>query len=156
MDMLLAIVQIISTLILAIGLFVTAKQFYNSNLQERMKNVVSLWNLLNEPEIREIYYKIEYDKFHLDSQFLRSNEEKYLDKMLHVYDLYAKLYNYKLIKIDDIDIIAYEFLCVYNNPEIQRYLIHIESLTAQHNATNPFADFNAFGQKLVAKNRSSK
>lgn len=141
------IAQISAVLIAAIGLFVTAYQVRRSTQQLRYEQISSLIKHIFDNEgLSKVYYKIEYGDFKYNSDFHKSDEEKYMDQLLRHFELASKLYMAGQIKNEQLDIIKYEFLTIYSNPEVNKYLAFLDDLFKHREVKDkPYSKFRIVG-----------
>jgi hypothetical protein len=144
---LLDILQILVFTVAAIGLILNAWQIHISNRQRRSEIVTSVvWKILDSNEISEAYYAIEYGKFKYNSDFHGSEMEQKLDKLIGILDMLAKQYFMGLLKKNDISVISYRYLVIYQNGEIQKYFDFLDSWRKDRGiAEIPFANFRKLG-----------
>lgn len=113
--------------------------------------------MYTDSAIREIFYQIEYGKFKFDSSFPGSKTESTIDRLLSFADLVCDLSLHKAITQQQVDAFQYEFLRVYENPEVKKYL---ETLYTFHRAmetgTHPFGSFVAFCESRLRVRGKSK
>jgi hypothetical protein len=117
------IIQIVATLLAAIGLFFTGFQLRTA-AKERRAGYLSdfLRNFWGDKEITQAYYAFEYDEFIYDpAHFHKSELERRVDRMLESFGVLSKLYCAGLLSLEDISLLEYEFLVVFQNKEIQKY-----------------------------------
>lgn len=126
---------------LAVGVFLTFYQLRKGNIQNRAQFIVNLLTQhTSDPEVLEILYKIEYDKWIFDSEcFENSADERGLDKLLYSFEQISALYELGTIAREDIQLIEYDFLRVYLNAEVQKYFEYL-AITPHRLPTNR-ADF---------------
>ncbi len=145
--------KIIAVLLAVVGLFLNAWQQRKANNQRRMEHVSDLlWKIYDDKELNNIYYKIEYHEFEYNDDFHGSDDEKKLDKLISIFDILAKQYYLGLITIDDIDLVSYEYLVVYQNIEVNKYFQFLDDWFERRGIKNPpFGKFRKLG-KLVENN----
>jgi hypothetical protein len=145
--------NMIAALAAAIGLLFTAWSLRVANFQRRVRIVSDAVSFLYaEPDISDIYYKIDYSNFKYNpDEFLGSTEERKLDHLLARLNVLAKQYQIGLIRTKDLDIIRYEYLMVFENEEVQKYLNHLDDwFKTKKLATPPFHNFRQLG-KILSK-----
>ncbi len=149
--------KITAIFLASIGLFLNAWQQWKVYRQKRIEYVSDvLWKIYDDEELSEIYYKIEYSEFIYNSNdFHGSENEKKLDKLLSTFDILAKQYYLKLITIQDIDLISYEYLVIFQNKEINKYFDFLDSWFDKRGIKNPpFDKLRKLG-KIVENNHST-
>lgn len=149
----------LSILIASIGLFLNFLQMRKNNLQKRAEYMINLYNqYASDPDMIDIYYKIEYGEFYYNEEFHQSPEEKKLDKLLGFFENIAKLYIMKNITftLDDLKYVAYEFLVIYQDKSVKQYLQFLEYWFSQRGITvKPYEAFQKTG-KILEKEMYSR
>lgn len=147
------LIQIAAILIAAFGLFLNLIQLRTGNRQKRAEYILNLYNqYISDDKMLEIYYKIEYQEFEYCNDFHRSEDERKLDKLLHFYDNIAKLHQLKNLTLEDLDYIAYNYLVIYQNSEIQKYLKFLDGWFKDRGLSQkPFSAFQVVGHLLEKK-----
>src|SRR5688572_18513689 len=116
------LLSVVAILIACIGLFLNLLQMQADSRQKRAEYIINLSNqATSDQDIQDIYYKIEYEEFIYDEDFHESDDERKLDKLLEVYENMAKLYQLNNITLDDLDYVAYSYLVVYQDSNVQDY-----------------------------------
>jgi len=99
------------------------KQSRAAAIQKRSEYVIDLYNtFINDKDMIDIYYKLEYSEFRYDVNFHGSEMEKQLDKLLGHFSNIGRLYNLGILAREDLKFLEYEFLVIYQNKNIQAYL----------------------------------
>lgn len=139
------------------GLILNAIQIAWSTRQRRVKQVSDAFlKVYDDEELRDLYYRIEYGKFEYGDHFHGSEDEKYLDKLLALLDTLAKLRRMKLLRPRDLDLIAYEFLQVYQDKSVQKYIAFLENWFAERKVKlKPYRHFCEVGEELQRKMQKS-
>lgn len=146
--------QILGVFIAAFGLLLNARQQRKANLQHRI-DIVSdiLWKIQDDKDICKIYYEIEYGEFIYNANFHSSEDEKRLDKLLSLLGMVAKRYYSKQITKKDLDIIKYEYLVVYQDENVQKYLNMLVLWFKQRGIEHlPYKEFCNLGKILENSN----
>ena len=131
------------------------KQIKKSAIQKRSEYVIDLYStFVQDRDMIEIYYKIEYSKFIYDNgAFHGSETEKQLDKLLGHFTIIGRLYNLGILTREDMNFVKYEFLVIYQNQNIQAYLSFLDRyLKSQQINNKKFEDFRIAGQILEKDN----
>lgn len=103
------------------------KQSKTAAIQKRSEYVIDLYNtFINDKDMIDIYYKIEYSEFRYDGNFHGSDMEKQLDKLLGHFSNIGRLYNLGILAREDLKFLEYEFLVIYQNKNIQAYLKYLD------------------------------
>ena len=118
---------IASILLAVLGLFANFLQIRRGNTQKRAEYIVQLYNeFVNDRDMMEIYYKLEYSKFNYGQNFHGSETEKQLDKLLGHFSNIGRLHFMGVIRRQDLKFLEYEFLVIYQNSNIESYLAFLD------------------------------
>lgn len=144
------ILTVVAVSIAAMGLFLNYIQIRRNAQQKIAEYIVTLYNqYVTDPDLLDIFYKIEYDEFTFEKGSLEYDEEKKLDKLLGLFESIAKLHRMGMIKLDYLQYISYEYLVVYKNDDIRKYLDFIDEWCKEEEySVRPFIDFKSVGQLL--------
>lgn len=115
-----------------------------SNIQARAQIVIDLFaQHISDPEGLDMLYQIEHKKwkFNKDS-FPHSIEERSLDKLLYTFGQIATLFEMGTITRDDLTLIEYDFLRVYNDEEVKKYFSFLDN--TPHNVPTDEGDFSSY------------
>jgi hypothetical protein len=117
-------VALLGLAIATIGVFLAYRQIRQANRHKRAEFVMDFYrHFTGDADIQNIYYKIEYEQFRYDQNtFHNSQEEKQIDKLLHLFCSIARLWKTDVIGINDIGEFAYEYLRVYRNENVKQYI----------------------------------
>jgi hypothetical protein len=131
------------------------KQTKKSAIQKRSEYVLDLYNaFVNDKDMIEIYYKLEYSEFRYDGNFHGSETEKQLDKLLGHFSNIGRLYSLEILTRGDLKFLEYEFLVIYQNKNIQAYLNFLDSwFKARKINDQKFQYFRMTGRTLEADNK---
>lgn len=121
--------QIVALLIAAAGLFLTALQVARQRREQRMHQIIRLRErLYDDSALEQMYRRLErgweypvYPDRPGDTETHDRLEEQ-LDKLLGLFDMVARLYQLRVIRDEELELVAYEYLTVHQNPGVQRYL----------------------------------
>ena len=141
---------ILATIFAGVGLILSAIQLRNATRERRVSKISdALLKLFDDKELSDIYYQIEYDKFIYDEEFHCSPDEKKLDRLLALFDTLAKLRSARLFKKKDLDLIAYEYLVVYQNESVRKYLAFLDEWFKKRGVkTQPFIHYRRVGKEI--------
>ena len=94
-----------------IGLGFTALQIRRAARTQRYQFLLTVTErYFEEKEVREFYYKLNYDKFTFDPKtFLGTEDERLLDGII-----------YNLLSLREVSILGFQVSRVMGNPEVQR------------------------------------
>lgn len=110
--------------------------------------------LYENSEISSVFFDIDYNKFTFNKEILGTEKEVHLVSLLDTLNSLAFNYVNGIINIKDIDetTLGYAISRVYLNPEVQKYLKHVDEHSAniKMNAT-AFGHFRKLGNKLSKK-----
>lgn len=141
---------IIASIIAGIGLILSAFQMARASRYQRVEQSAQLIkDLFDDTDLRTIYYKLEYGTFEYTDGFHESPEEQQLDKLLSRFDSLAKQVQMGIAKIKDLDLIAYEYLVIFQDQEVKAYLHFLDGWYQERGITKkPFQSFREVGRKL--------
>jgi hypothetical protein len=116
-------------LVAALGLFLTLCQLRRDSVRKRAEFIISVFNqYVTDPDTSQIFYLIEYEGFHYGPKFHHSEQERRLDRLLSYFEKIAALYSMGVIRLEDLELVRYEFLRVYKNRGVQDYFRHLDTL----------------------------
>lgn len=116
------IISAASFLIAATGLFLNWWQLRLGGIRKRAEFIVSVFNqYVTDPLASDIYYEIEYGRFQYGKDFHRSENERKLDRLLTYFEKIAALYELGTITLQDLELVRYDFVRVYQNAAVQEY-----------------------------------
>lgn len=143
-----------------VGLLLNSFQLARSIREKGIEKVSNAVQLLHADEVMwETYTSIEYDWFKYEPKnFHGSIDEIKIDKLLAHLDSLAKLKLENLIKLKDLDLVAYEYIKVYKNAELSKYLSALESKdyydeksgTSYEFSRTTFRNFREVGEQLTS------
>lgn len=157
--MIVDVAQIVALLIAAVGLFVTATQVWMQRREQRIGQIMRIHErLYDDAEIQAMYRRLErglgYPIHPTDAveQVEHDRLEEQLDKLLGLFQVAARLYQMRLVVAEELDLIAYEYLTVHQNPDVQDYLTAVEaSNKARRMQIEPVRAFREVGDLLQDK-----
>jgi hypothetical protein len=121
-----------SFLIAAVGLFLNWWQLRAGGIRKRAEFIVSVFNqYITDPDSSQALYDIEYEKFKYGKRFHDSDEEKRLDRLLSYFEKIAALYHMDIITLDDLELVKYDFVRVFQDTNVQRYFETLDSYPAE-------------------------
>jgi hypothetical protein len=141
-----------------IGIFLTLRQAHQSRKTQNAAFFKDLYStMFSDPDIREAYYQIEYRRFAYDETFHGSALEPKVDRLLKFADLVCRLYQNKMIGKFEMKAFEYQFLRVYENDQIQKYLKFIKDYSQKvERVEEPFRNYkNWCGKEVVLLQRSA-
>jgi hypothetical protein len=141
-----------------IGIYYTNLQMRSNYKTQKAIFFKDLYSTMySDPEIIQIFYKIEYDKFIYSSDFHKSDDEKRLDRLLSFLDLICNLYEQKIITDHEMESFRYRIRRVYINYNIQSYLVFLENFFPQTGAeTRPFQSFVSYCERTIRETYRDK
>lgn len=120
--------QLAATTFAALGLLLTAWEISRSVKERRIERVDRVrQEVFGNTDAREIYYLLEYSDFKYTDDFHESVQEKQLDMLLCLFDTLAKQVDMGLLKLVDLDLVAYEYMVIYQDDNVQAYLAYLDS-----------------------------
>lgn len=131
------------------------RQAKKSAIQKRSEYIIDLYNtFVNDKDMVDIYYKLEYSEFNYDNNFHGSDTEKQLDKLLGHFSNIGRLYFSDILTREDLKFLEYEFLIVYQNRNIKTYLNFLDNwFKIRQIKDQKFEYFRRTGQLLEKKNK---
>jgi len=158
MELLFELTKIITPFILGYGLYLNYKQMKTNNTQRKNELISNvLFKLLDDKDISNIFYKLEYNAFKYSDSFHHSKEEVKLDKILVLFNILSKQYYDNLIEIDDIEEISYDMMTVYQNQEVQKYLAFLDGWYKDNGYKKmPYSNFRKLAKEVKLKHISQE
>ena len=144
-------------ILMTVGLYLTwysikltRKSLEQSMAQKRADLVMSIYHQFKQnPEVVNIYYHIEYGEFEYNEDFHQSPTEQHLDALLNLFDAIAKLWKMRILHLDDVKILGYEILVVYQDSEVQKYFKFLDRWFQERGINlTPFGNLRELGRKL--------
>lgn len=144
------LIQASALLIAAAGLVLTAVQTRRSNSQRRVEDVLRLEReLFDRAALEEAYYLVEYGNFTYDEAFHGSELEKSIDSLLRGFDKIAILLEKGAITLDEVSLVTYHYLVLYQDSEIQKYFAFLDQWYPRRGIEEkPFGAFRRVGSIL--------
>jgi hypothetical protein len=144
------ILTLLGLLVASIGLFFTWLSMRRGNRQARAQFLIDLLNQYrSDADLLSMYYEIEYGEFAYDGNFHTSEKEKKLDKLLGYFENIAKLWRMGNITVDDVQIVAYEIIVLYQDNAVKEYLAFLDEWFAERGIkARPYAAFRDLGEVL--------
>ena len=117
-----------------IGIFLNIHQLKRGQEAQRANFLKELYlTMLGDPGIRSAFYSIDQAKIQHDAgHFKDPSQEPQIDQLLNFADLVCELYARKMLTMREIGFFKYQFLRVYENEEIQSYLVEPRYLVDGH------------------------
>jgi len=141
-------------LIASCGLFLNLFQTKRVFKQKRADYITDLHRqFTSDNDIMDVYYQIEYNRFHYDAaNFHGSPEEKALDKLLWLFEYIARIYILGNVTLDDLKFIAYHYIVVYQNESVKKYLSFLDEWFEQRGISiTPYQAFRDVAKELEEK-----
>lgn len=154
-----SVADIINGLLLlaaVIGIFLTYRQIQQTSKTQQATFFKDLYSMMfSDPDIRKAYQQVEYDKFVYDYSFHGSENEHIIDRLLSFPDLVCYLYDHKMITKHEMGFFKYEFIRVYTNDGIQKYLNFLKEFYLQNRTgTEPFPRFVLYCESMLTEKGS--
>src|SRR6185312_11197240 len=119
LHLVLVIVPAVTALSATAALLLNYYQSRRNDVHARASMVANcLKDFAGDPDIQRAFYAIEYGEFSFKDDFLKSDRERDVDKLLRLFANLALSWKGKLLTIGDIRPIQYYVLRVMTNPEI--------------------------------------
>lgn len=137
-----------------IGIALTYRQIAESHKTQKASFFKDLYSTLyGDPDIRKIYYDIEYNKFIYDRAFCHSENERLMDHLLSFADLVCDLYAQGIITDHEMGFLKYEFSRIYKNENVRGYLDFLENFYPKTGAdVQPFRSFRSYCERDLIMN----
>ena len=115
-------------------------------------------SLLNEEDIVDTVYKIEYDQHWYKEEsgkdlFHKTEFEKKVDKTFTRYSYFAYLCEKKLIKENEFDFVRYTIERILKNKQAQDYLHFLIDFSSKEKVFFPFSSLVNYGKKIGLFNK---
>ena len=156
------IIQTVANVATALTFGAAAWQLWESNkeikksaIQKRSEYIIDLYNtFVNDKDMVDIYYKLEYSDFKYDGSFHGSDTEKKLDKLLGHFSNIGRLYYANILTREDLKFLEYEFLVIFQNKNIKSYLAFLDNwFKVRGIKDQKFDYFRQTGQLLEKENK---
>lgn len=113
---------VLTALTAVISVPIIMVQYAKSKKQKRAEFILQLHHIfVDDKDMMEMFYKIEYGDFKYDAEMHISLEEKKLDKLLGHFNNVCRLYEMNVIEDNDFEIFRYEISRVAQNREVCKY-----------------------------------
>lgn len=113
---------VLTALTAVISVPIILVQYAKSKKQKRAEFILQLHHMfINDKDMMEMFYKIEYGDFKYDAKMHMSLEEQKLDKLLGHFNNICRLYEMNVIEDKDFEIFRYEISRVAQNKEVRKY-----------------------------------
>lgn len=144
------LIQVGAVLVAAGGLVFSAWQTRRSNKQGQFQQVLDLHGrFLSDAQLVETYYLFEYSKFVYGKEFHGSKLERQVDRLLQTFENMAMCYEEGLVTARELDVVAYHYLVLYQDEELQKYLTWLDGWYKQRGIKEiPFGPFRTVGRIL--------
>jgi len=149
-----ALIQAAALLVAALGFAFNAWETRRATRQRRIQQLVYLQHqFYSDAAMLDAYYLIEYGRFSYVADFHGSELEKKVDRLLVHFENIASLFQAKVVSISELDVVAYNYLVIYQNNEVQAYFEWLDSWYERRGMKEkPFESFRAVGA-LVEQRR---
>lgn len=143
--------QVLAAVFAGIGLLVAAHEVRRTVAYSRSERVAAVFFKLSDNlDTKKLYYEIEYGRFQYRMDFHESPTEHHLDALLGHFDLLARQVELNILRVQDLEVLAYEFVVMYKNEEVQKYLQFLDSWCQESgNTARPFRAFRQVGARLA-------
>lgn len=147
------IIQTMALLFAGVGLILNVISMRKATKQIRVNKIMDLeQNLFNDKELQEKYYEIEYDKLEIENISAQSSSEKTLDRLLLLFDSIAMLYKARIITKEELNIVGYNYMVIYQNLAVQKYLKYLDKWFIDRKINGvPFKEFREIGKEIEKK-----
>ena len=154
-------IQLLANLATALTFGIAAWQIWEANkqtkkgaIQKRSEYIIDLFNtFINDSQMIDIYYKIEYGTFYYNESFHGSQDERNLDKLLGHFTNVGRLYSANILKKKDLSFLQYEFIIIYENESVCEYLDFLDDWFEMRGIKKKkFEHFRSTAEKLISKN----
>ena len=135
---------IVSLVVIGSFLGVGIGQRRRANRHTSMNFIITLLNgFIHNELVMNIFYRIENNDFHYTGEnFHGTEEERILYKLLTMFNNFAKIYLTGVLPKNDIKAVESEFLTIYRNGEVKKYLEFIDNWELVKNTNiHPFSAF---------------
>jgi hypothetical protein len=110
-----------------VGAILVIMQIRSSNKTQRTVFLKDLYSTLySDPEMRQAFYEIEYERFKYDDAFHDSPAEGRIDRFLGFLDMVCYLHSQGFLSLAEMEFFRYEMLRTYQNPEVRRYMAFLQ------------------------------
>ena len=139
----------------AISIFLSFMEYRKNNDKKRAEFLSLTYSTyMWDPEILDLYHKIEAGNFRYRKEIHGSLEEKNLDKLLGIFEYAARLLYMKNIKQEDFTFGLYEFLVLYKNREVRKYIYSLDKKAREKGINlKTYEKFRKIGEKLEKEYR---
>lgn len=142
----------VSLIFVVTPIALTLWDIWRKNRLTRSDYVIrSYQDFMKDPEMLDIFYRIDYNFLESSDLILGSDEEKALDKLLGHFNNIGHLFRKGILNMEDADFISYQTLKIYNNRAVADYLNSFQGYASLHRT---YDDFTWFAQKLEKKQRA--
>ena len=125
-----------------IGLGFTALQIRRAARTQRYQFLLTVTErYFGEKEVREFYYKLDYDKFTFDPKtFLGTEDERFLDGIIYNLDIIGRMLRMDGLSLREVSILGFQVSRVMGNSEVQRYLAWLDGEYKREGRPTPAHD----------------
>lgn len=130
-----------------LGLLFTGFQLMQTKKINRASLVKEMYfNLYNDQELRDIFYKIEWSEYKSTDRFNLEGdeEERKVDKLLSFFDIICNMYYRGVLTKKDMEVFSYEMMRVYEHPAVQEYLEFLEDWQKSQNIGESYVNLKKY------------
>jgi len=144
-----------SAVFAATGLLLTFYQSRRADAQARAALVAEyLRSFTEDQDIQRAYYAVAYSRFVYTDDFLGSESERDIDKLLRHFSNIALAWQAGLLSTHDVRPIQYYVLRVTRNDEVRRYLSFMaESSKRQRLGEHPYVVLDQLSEQLSSRSQ---
>ena len=116
------IIAIATLLVGLISVVFVGIQLWQKYRMDHSKQVLDMLNKTrSERDIVELFYQLDYNKFHYDGRFQGSQMEPLVDNVLHYYEYILYLKNQRILNKKDFKFFEYDIQRIVGNHDMQSY-----------------------------------
>lgn len=128
-----------------------------ATVQKRSEYVIDLYNtFVNDKDMLDAYYKMEYSEFAYDDTFHGSDLERKLDKLLGHFSNIGRLFNLGILTREDLRFLEYEFLIINQNQDVQAYFNFLDNWFRIRNINDKKFEYFRLAGKYLEENNHKK
>jgi hypothetical protein len=148
------LLSLIGLIGVGIGLYFSYLQIQMTARQLRGSFVAeSSTRILDDPDLSDLFYRIDHDIFTYNSGFANSADEKAIDRLLFHFEQLAALVELQAIEISDLKVLEYPYLRVFKNPHVRKYLEYLDGLSSKVEVEASFPRFRRIAARMIELQR---